>query len=140
MLASVLHRTLNSDPITKIETGRSPVGTWGNGIFDDDTASDVRAEFDDAVEEGLDGGAATQRVLEAFGDAVEDIEEGPVVWLALAAAQLELGVLQDDVRERALAGMPADLARWQQAGPDEAAERKVVLDELRARLDGAAGP
>jgi hypothetical protein len=113
------------------------VGTWGFGIFEDDMASDVRGEFEDAIAEGLGGNAATQRVFEVFGDAVEDYDDGPVFWLSLAAIQLERGILQSDVRENALAAITPNLERWEEAGPDEMAQRKVVLDELRVRLEGA---
>jgi hypothetical protein len=87
------------------------MGTWGYGIFEDDAASDVRGEF-------------------------EDDEEGAVIWLTLAAIQLEHGFVQDDIRDRALAAMTSDLERWKEAGPDEVAQRKIVLDELRGRIDG----
>jgi len=136
-MLSVLSRpTLGSSSIAKPESGESKVGTWGYGIFEDDIASDVRGEFEDAIAEGLDSSAATQRVFEVFGEAVEDEEEGAVVWLSLAALQLDRGVLQDDIRDRALAAMSSDLERWKEAGPEEVVQRKIVLDELRGRIEG----
>ena len=128
--------TLGSSPNLMPETGECTMGTWGYGIFEDDIASDVRGEFEDAIAEGLDSSAATQRVFEVFSEAVEDEEEGPVIWLSLAVLQLDRGILQDDIRDHALAAMTSDLERWKEAGPDEVAQRKIVLDELRGRIEG----
>jgi hypothetical protein len=114
------------------------VGTWGYGIFDDDIASDLRWEFEDAIAEGLDVTAATQRVLDNFGEAVDDFDDGPTIWLSLAELQIGLGSLLPNVREHALGAMAQDLERWEESGPDEVAKRKAVLDDLRARIQQAA--
>jgi hypothetical protein len=114
------------------------MGTWGYGIFDDDTASDLRWEFEDAIAEGLDVSGTTQRVLETLGEAVDDFDDGPTIWLSLAELQMGLGSLQPTVRERALELMEQDLERWEESGPDEVAKRKAVLEDLRACIEQAA--
>jgi len=114
------------------------MGTWGYGIFDDDTASDARGEFEDAIGEGLDVDGATQRVFDVFGNAIDDYDDGPVLWLSLAALQLDHGMLKEDIRGHALAAIESNLERWEDAGPEEIAQRKAALDELRARIERAA--
>lgn len=67
---------------------------WDTGVFDDDIAMDINAEFDDAIEEGITVKEATKQILETFQDVLEDEEEAPIVYLALAALQLEKGDIQ----------------------------------------------
>lgn len=76
------------------------MGTWGVGIFSDDLAADIRDGYRDHLGDGLSGPDATDRVLAAHAEALDDPEEGPVAWLALAAAQLQVGRLEERVRER----------------------------------------
>jgi hypothetical protein len=94
------------------------VGSWGAGVFSDDLALDVRAAWRDALLEGLDAGAATERV--AAGFTAFDEAEAATAWIALAAAQHETGHLRTEVRERALAAIASD------AGTIRAACRPVA--------------
>ena len=116
------------------------MGTWGAGIFEDDVAMDVRDSFEAALAEGLNVRSATERVLEEHEEALEDIDEGPVVRLALAALQLEQGVLQPGIRDHALTviNQGQDLDRWEEAGEEAVAERRQVLEELAQRLRSAS--
>ncbi len=119
------------------------MGTWGHGIFDNDIALDMRGEFEEALAEGLDAHAATQRVIATYEESFEDFDEAPMVRLALAGLQLEHGSLEPWVRHQALAVIDADpnLERWLEgwdAGRAEAeAERRKVLEGLKARLAAA---
>lgn len=118
------------------------MGAWGTGIFDGDTAADVRDDWRDALLDGLEPDAATARVLERHRDALEDRDDEIVVWLALAAAQSQTGRLQPDVRDRALALIEAggDVARWAQDDPASAKRREKVLERLAERLRGPQRP
>jgi len=113
------------------------MGTRDSGIFEDDVALDVRVTFEEALAEGLDVDAATRRVLEEFATYVNDVDDGPLVWFALAALQLEQGALQAEVRRQALAAIErgTNLARWTEQGdPDLLAARRRALEELRGGL------
>lgn len=90
------------------------MGASSSAIFDDDVAADVRAEWRDAILDGLEADEATARVLAEFAEALEHGDDAKVVWMALAAAQMETGRLQDDVRDRALSIIDAggDVERW----------------------------
>jgi uncharacterized membrane protein YfbV (UPF0208 family) len=104
------------------------------GIFDDLVAQDVRESFAAALAAGLSPEQATLSVLEAFEDILPDPEEGPSVWLALAALQLEIGCLTEQVRLRALEAMETDLLRWAMESPEALAQRQQELAPLRSRL------
>ncbi len=115
------------------------MGAHGVEIFDDDVAMDVRATFEEALERGASVRTATRRVLDEYEEYFDDMDDGPIVWLALAAVQLEHGALQPRVRREALAVIATGdtLARWEDAGEDVAAERRQVLATLKARLEAA---
>lgn len=111
------------------------MGTWGTGLFSDDTALDVRSDYRNALGDGLDGPTATDKVLSLYHDVVDDPDEGPSVWLALAATQWQYGRLEQRVLDRALAIIDngSDIARFS----EEASLRRGrsrVLERLRQKL------
>ncbi|HEY5050366.1 MAG TPA: DUF4259 domain-containing protein [Acidothermaceae bacterium] len=112
------------------------MGAWGPGIFSDDTASDIRGEYRELLEDQVPDGEATRRVIEAYGHL--DADEEHVLWLALAATQASLGRLDDEVRARAIDVIDSGrgLHLWDEAGPTELAKRKSVLAKLRSQLTG----
>jgi hypothetical protein len=112
------------------------MGTWGAGLFSDDLAVDVRDEYRGYLEKGLDGPAATERVIKAFGSSQEG-DEAPTFWLALAATQWRYGRLQDDVKARALGFIEdgSDAARFS-SDAKLLRERRRVLEKLKTQLTG----
>ena len=112
------------------------MGTWGTGIFDNDVALDVQDTFEDALSEGLDVSTASRYILEKFSKEVADSDDGPVVYLALAALQLGQESVQPEIKEKAMSIITSgqDLDRWKEAGADTLAERKQVLEQLKTRL------
>lgn len=116
------------------------MGAWGPGIFSDDTASDIRQEYRELLEDQVPDDEAMRRVIDGYRDLGED--EHHVLWLALAATQSGLGRLDDEVRTRALAVIDSGvgLQRWEQAGPKELAKREAALGKLRAQLTGPQPP
>jgi hypothetical protein len=113
------------------------MGTWGTDIFDSDITCDVQDTFEEALETGASMAEATACVFEEYAHSLEDIDERPHVWLALAALQLEHGALTRSVRDHALAVIESgeDQRRWdEESTPEDAAERRLILAGLRARL------
>ena len=114
------------------------MGTWGTGIFDSDTAAEVREAWRDAILDGLDPAASTERVLADYASSFEDPDDAIAGSLALALAQHETGRLQDAVRDRALAiiAAGADLEQWQDENPPFVSRRRRALERLEAKLTG----
>ena len=111
------------------------VGAWGTGIFDDDVALDVRGAWEDARAEGLSPEAAAAQIVESLSEYVEDVDDGPILWLALASLQLEVGALDRAVAERARSSINPNLERWRdEASPDDFTARQVELTQLGQRL------
>ncbi|OUC97771.1 hypothetical protein CA984_09605 [Streptosporangium minutum] len=94
------------------------MSAWGVALFSDDTACDVRDAYRELIEDGVEDEEAVRRVLDGFGDALVDPDEGPVVWLALAWTQSKVGRLDATVRDRALGVIERGegLERWQEEG------------------------
>lgn len=115
------------------------MGAWGTGLFDDDTTCDVKDQFIEYIDEGNSAEEATKLVLEEYVDEFdigEDLEVMSLVYIGLAAIQLEKGCLQEEVRSNTIALIErgADLELWEEAGEEEYEERKKVLDEFKQRL------
>ncbi|MGE0480031.1 MAG: hypothetical protein AB7Q17_06115 [Phycisphaerae bacterium] len=112
------------------------MGAWNTSLFSDDTAQDVREQYQALLADGLDGVAASERLIADWKDTVDDPDEGPVFWLALAATQHEYGRPVPGVLRRALRVIDQQhgLERWRERGPRLLAARLAVLARLRARL------
>ncbi|MEI7028379.1 DUF4259 domain-containing protein [Paenibacillus sp. y28] len=74
------------------------MGYWGTGIFDNDTACDIRARFQRFIVEGIGMEEIIQRCIEGFPEPMEDIS----VVLALAALQIEQRCLMPTIRQLAI--------------------------------------
>lgn len=110
------------------------MGAWGVGLFSDDTACDVRDDYRQAITEGLSDELATEQVLTRQREALEDPDEGPVVWLALAATAWRLGRLDEATKDKALEiiAQRAGFERWDEQGLRR--KREAVLDKLAETL------
>ena len=77
------------------------MGTWGYGLFCDDTAMDVRGDYRKLIRDHpeLDDAEATRRMLARFGFDLSDAEDdAAVIWLALAVSQAEQADLAAQLR------------------------------------------
>lgn len=116
------------------------MGAWGTGIFQDDTAADVRDEYRDHIGNGLSGHEATARILKNYTSSRAESDEAGVVWLALAATQWKLGRLDEETLQHALHVIDSgsDLKKWD--GMKDFAARKVALEKLRAQITSPQPP
>jgi len=114
------------------------MGAWGPALFSDDVACDVRDDYRALIEDGIDDDDATRQILNSYADALDDPDDGPVVWLALAVTQSKIGRLDAAVAERALAAISADeaLRLWREQGPVAEAKRKMALAKARDQITG----
>ena len=110
------------------------MGTWGVGLFSDDLAADLRRDFRDLIGEGLSATAAMDRLLTEYVSSLQDTEEEPVFWLALANAQWKLGRPEERTLQNALRVIDSgrDLQRWDD--PRDRKRRQAILSKLRGQL------
>jgi len=114
------------------------MGAWGAGVFANDTAADIRGAYREALEDELPDDAARERVLEQFSYLLARDDSAGEFWIALAAAQSQVGRLDDDVRDAALTAIDRGdgLDVWAEAGTTELARRQAALQKLRTQLTG----
>lgn len=112
------------------------MGVWGTAIFSDDTARDVREDYQDFLGDGLSGPEATSKLLAKWSSSLKDPDEAPVFWLALAATQWKCRRLEQNVLREALNVIEngSDLVRWE-AGSRDYKKREAVLHALRSQLE-----
>lgn len=109
------------------------MGTTGIALFADDYACDVRDAFLYLLRAGWDPADATAALIQEQGAAIDDPDEGPRFWLALAATQWKYGCLDPEALRRAVNAIDtgAGAARWTGAA---AIRRRAVLAALRVQL------
>jgi hypothetical protein len=113
------------------------VGSWGFGVEQDDFVRDVLGEFDDRLKRGATIDSATQAVLVQFADAVDDPDDGPLLWLGLARAQWRYGEASADILAKVRADLAAEagLERWADEGPAVLAKRRERLARFVAEIE-----
>ena len=108
----------------------------GVGLFDNPLATDIRLEFDAALKNGASVYVAAENILQKHAHSIHDPDCSPIILYALAALQLQHGVISSKIRKRALTLINSGdgLERWRGASPEIYEARKEVEQELRARL------
>jgi hypothetical protein len=113
---------------------------WGDSFFDDDLASDVKAEFEAAVAAGKDPAKAAaailrtelaREILDEFAEAERDDmfwEESAGLFYAAAILQIEHGVLKPKTKTLALQAISHEKAQGVKG------ERSKLLSELEDKL------
>lgn len=75
---------------------------WGPAVFSDDVARDVRDRYREHLEDQMADDEAEATILREFAGHLGDVDDGPVVWLALAATESKLGRISAVVQSKAL--------------------------------------
>lgn len=117
------------------------MGAWGAKLYQNDTALDIKDQFDD-LKRGKTVRQITDELTQEYSSALDDIDCGPAFWFALADIQWNLGRLLPDVKEQALAWLDkgGDLALWREENPKLAGTREKVLKELQQKLNSPQPP
>jgi hypothetical protein len=114
------------------------MGNWGIGILQDDVAADLLIAFEGALANGLAVEEATQHVI---GDSpeIDDDDDGPTIYMALAALQLQLGIITPEIRDKALEAATSHWAigrfDWDGAPEGKVAARKELLRRFTKILE-----
>jgi|SRR5580700_1364549 hypothetical protein len=113
------------------------MGAWGPEILQDDVAADVYADFMERFEEGMSLVEIRSELEVEYAEYLDDEDDMPVFWLAIARAQWECGGLQADVLAavKHIIDSGTGLERWEEAGEAALQERREVLKEFAALLD-----
>jgi hypothetical protein len=110
------------------------MGTSSVALFSDDLAADLRGDFRELIGDGLTPKQAVDKLTIEYASSLDDNDEMPVFWLALAAVQWQIGHMEDRTKQNALKMIDSgkDLQRWD--NPKDRKRRASVLNELREKL------
>ena len=78
------------------------MGTWGPGLYQDDVACDIKSEYVNRLKIGQTNIEATQDMIDYNECYIDDEEDAPIFWFALADTQWKYGRLLPEVRDEAL--------------------------------------
>lgn len=112
------------------------MGIWGPGLYENDLALDMKQFVSDEIEAGTSSPIVAKKLSEAFSFAVGDEDDELVYWMTLADLQVDLGHLDDHVREKVLSYIEhgENSKVWVSSNPAERKARKKVLDALRKEI------
>ena len=108
---------------------------WGPNLYQNDVANDVKGYYEVQFHYGKTGPEITAEMEREFAAYIADPDDAPLFWFALADTQWNVGVLEPDVKEKALWYLANDngLERWTE-NPTVYATRKRVLSDLQKKL------
>jgi hypothetical protein len=117
------------------------MGTWGFNVLDDDTARDVYDDYMKHYNVGRGREEIMSRLREQWADTIEEEDERPLFWIAVAKAQWDCGELSAELQERVrqIVERGEGLARWEDEGPKVLAKRKEKLAKFLDAI-GEANP
>ncbi|NLD47062.1 MAG: hypothetical protein GX660_07665 [Clostridiaceae bacterium] len=110
------------------------MGTWGTGLYANDSTCDVRDSYMQLLQEGLSNTEAYEKTLEKYREYIGDQDE-PLFWFALAETQWRMGCLIPEVKEKALEWIENDggLELWKESDGGGTGWKKT-LQNLRLKL------
>ena len=114
------------------------MGAWSDDIFGNDMACDVRDAYRERIAAGDSAEAAFKHLKKEFAEELREADNMRVIYIALAATQLQAGQVTDIVRETALKAIA-----WCEHPNRDAEEfpfNLAALATLREKLGGKAPP
>lgn len=109
------------------------MGSWGLTNLQNDIAEDVKSDYISLLQKGKTGEEATKELTLQYEDAIADLDDAPVFWLALADVQWDYGRLEKHVGEKAQYYIKQELTQWNTPNYQEA-EGESVSREQRCFL------
>lgn len=118
------------------------MGTWGTGLYADDTTCDIRDDFIKGLKQGLSSEKSCQAILDRYGKLLEQPETACLVYFALADTAWKYGRLPEQLRTKALALLETgeSMLAWEREAPGSAPARRKVLKNLSVRLNSPQPP
>lgn len=111
------------------------MSAWGHGIREDDFVCDILGEFDDLLKAGKNVKEATHAVTSKFSYVLNDPDDGPLFWIALAEAQWTYGDLDSKVLNHVREDFDAcrSLKHWLD-NPTGMKKRRAALEKFIIKI------
>lgn len=107
------------------------MGTWGTAISSNDTYKDVYSEFMDLYNDGLEVQEITEIIIKRNSEIIDDPEDGPNFWFAIAMAQWQCKALDNNIfiKVKQIVENDEDIKSWLELGASrkDIDKRKGVL-------------
>jgi len=118
------------------------MGVSGTSIFANDIACDVRGDYRELIEDGVDDAEATRKIIAKYQKWFDDPESGTAALVGFAVTQSKIGRLDPSIRDRAIALIDrgGDLDVWARDSPKDLGKRKDALEKARAQLTDLSPP
>lgn len=116
------------------------MGSWGLTNLQNDIAEDVKSDYISMLQKGKTGEEATKELTLQYEDAIADLDDAPVFWLALADVQWDYGRLEKHVGEKAQYYIKQELTQWntpnyrEAEGESVSREQRCFLVKLQRKL------
>ncbi len=116
------------------------MSAWGVGLYQDDVTCDIKSNYLNWLKVGKSNIEATQKTIDFYSELIEDEEDVPLFWFALADIQWKYGRLLPEVKQMALKYIRDgnNLRRWE--NNKLYIKRKKVLENLEIRLNSEQPP
>ena len=115
------------------------MGSWGTGISSNDTFEDIKDEFFELYNEGIEPTEVTQKLVYSNQEIVNDKEDSNNFWFALALCQWECKALETELLERITKIIESgnDIELWRELGAEksELTKRQKALDNFLEKLN-----
>lgn len=113
------------------------MGAWGDSIFADDDAQDVYHHYRRLYNKGIEHHEVRRELEQAWREMIDDSDEGPIFWCAVARAQWEFGALDIDVltKVKQIVDEGLGLDRWREGGSKLLAKREKVVREFLEKIE-----
>jgi Domain of unknown function (DUF4259) len=114
------------------------MGAWGTGLFEDDLALDIKLDFESYMDEGISMKEIIKRIIDDYEEEINDKDEGPIVYLVLAALQLEHnhGKVYESIKKKAIdiIDQKQGLLNWRLLGEEAYLDRLDIMSQLKQQL------
>lgn len=117
------------------------MGTWGSGLYANDTTCDVRDTYLNYLRDGLSNQESYEKTLLEMETCLDDEDEAPLFWYAMAETQWKVGRLMPDVRDKALEWIEKEggLSLWLESSSKGTGWKKT-LSKLKEKLNSPMPP
>lgn len=115
------------------------MATWGYEIDQDDFVCDIIADFENTLKQNQDIQKTGSVINSTYQDDIEDPDDGPLFWIALASMQWKYGSLDAAVLQQVKTDFENEngLERWRELGKDGYAKRKEVIKKFLEKISVA---
>ena len=76
------------------------MGAWGVKLYDNDVAEDIKNTYKEKLQEGKSNEEATDEIISDYEYMLEDVDDAPLFWMALADQQWKVERLLPNVKEQ----------------------------------------